>query len=147
VQTARLAELNGQIASTRRDLLDCQEKTKNLSSVAEDVKKLNVRLREFKRMPPQMDLPGFIGELAQITQVTSIKNFDSKQQQKVPAGPLDRLPIGFTFEGDFLNVFAFLQRAENLPRLTRIPKVSIRRRDPQGQVKVDLTMEIYSLAE
>jgi Tfp pilus assembly protein PilO len=147
-QTAQLASLEGRIVGVHRELADCQSQTKMLASVAADVARLKSRLKDFKSLPAQMDLHVFMKDLAQLQQMASLRNFNQSNAGDTTHGDrLDQKPITFTFEGDFVNVFSFLRHAEELPRLTRVPKMSIKRRDSSGLVKVQMTMDIYSMAE
>ena len=54
-----------------------------------------------------------------------------------------RPPIKLTFEGDFISIYSFLRNTEEMPRLTRVRDMKLSSRDKTGQVKFELTMNIY----
>ena len=54
------------------------------------------------------------------------------------------LPIQMNFQGDFLNVYAFLSEVEHLSRLTRVRKLAIHTKDiKSGLVEVEIGLNIY----
>ena len=55
-------------------------------------------------------------------------------------------PISLKFEGDFMNVFSFLRKTEEMQRLTRLRGLRLKGLDhggKAGQVQVELSMNIY----
>lgn len=147
-QVRRLADLKVQIDQLQRELASSREKTKILPSVAADVERLRLRLEKFKVLPRQQELAQFIMDIAQLGKQASLKKFEMTPRGSPTRGQkLNELPIHLTFEGDFVNVYSFLRHAEELQRLTRVPEMKIRGKDRLGQVKVDMTMNIYFAAE
>jgi Tfp pilus assembly protein PilO len=149
-QTARQGELRDQISDTNRDLNECLAQTRSLGAVAEDVARLKSRLKQVKELPVQLEWVQFMKDLTQIQQMAALKNANYDGGGEVAVR--DRLrqkSITFTFEGDFVNVFSFLRHAEELPRLTRVPLLTIEHRnnDPAGYVRAKMTMNIYCLAD
>jgi hypothetical protein len=52
--------------------------------------------------------------------------------------------VSLKFEGDFLNVFSFLRRAEDMQRLTRVSSIIIHGADLKaGVVQVEMNMDLY----
>jgi Tfp pilus assembly protein PilO len=149
IQTARLARLNERIDHSRQELAECATQTDMLPSVAADVDRLKAKLKDFKALPAHMDLPGFMKDLASLSQESSLTNLDQRQGETVRGERLDQKPLTSKYSGDFVNVYTFLRHAEELPRLTRIPSIKIKRNpgDKPGQVKLEMTIDIYSLAE
>jgi Tfp pilus assembly protein PilO len=147
-QTRRMAELDAKITNCQREMLLHQGQSNMLSGVQADVERLKARLQEFKRLPQQHELGEVIKDVAQVAQQSSLKKPDIRTGAVVQRGEkLIEAPIQLTFEGDFVNVFSFLKHAEELPRLTRMPSINIKTKDKQGQVKVQMTMDLYCAAE
>lgn len=147
-QSRKLAALNTQIDRCHQELSANRDQAKILSAVAIDVDRLKAKLREFKRLPQQKELAEFINDIAQLAQQSNLK-----KRQIIPKGENqrgDRLlerPVQLSFEGDFASVYAFLRHIEELQRLTRIPTMKIKSQDKSGQVKVDMTMNLYCATE
>lgn len=149
-QTARLRELDGRIHEQQRDLMSARLQTKILPEVAGEVERLRIKLeRTRKSIPPQQELPQFIRAVTQLSQQATLKKFAYKPGVPARGELVCELPISFNFEGDFVNVFSFLRNTEEMPRLTRVRGMTIKSRDRErdGQVKVELSMNIYFSAE
>lgn len=145
--TSRLANLRIQSTQNQRDLASGQSQTSILPGVAAEVKLLRLKLEKFKALPRQQELPQFIRDIAQLGQQASLKKFDLKPGMPSRDDRFNDLPIQLTFEGDFVNVFSFLRHTEDLQRLTRVRGMSVKSKDKQGQVKVQLSMNIYFAAD
>lgn len=147
-QSRKVAWLDGQISSCQKELSANRDQDKILASVQADVARLKSRLSEFKRLPQEKELAEFIKDIAQLGQQAQLKNPKIVPTALIQRG--DRLreaPIQLSFEGDFVNVFAFLRHMEELQRLTRVPTIQIKGKDKGGQVKVEMTMNLYCAVE
>lgn len=53
-------------------------------------------------------------------------------------------PIEMTLKGDFEGFYAFLLTLEQMPRITRVPDMNIKRsKDKDGHLEADFTLSIY----
>jgi Tfp pilus assembly protein PilO len=151
-QTRQLREVQAQIATTSGELAICRDQTRMLTTVATDVERLRSRLREFKTLPKLQDLSHFIRDISQLGDQANLRRFEQRQAMPVRGLKLSAQPMSLTFEGDFVNVFSFLRHTEELQSLIRIPSINIKTiegpmKDRNGQVKVQMTMNIYFAAE
>jgi Tfp pilus assembly protein PilO len=146
-QTRRQEELRASIVKQQHELDSSQSQTSVLPSVASEVKLLRVRLEKFKALPRQQELPQFIRDIAQLGQQAALKRFSLTPGVPSRDDRFNELPVQLTFEGDFVNVFSFLRHTEDLQRLTRVRGMSVKSKDKLGQVKVQLSMNIYFAAE
>ena len=122
-----------------------ESRTKNLPALQSEVDRLATRLQPTSRtLPRQADLPAFIKGIGQVSQQSAVRKFDCQPGAVTKVDHLSEQKMMLTFEGDFLNVFKFLQQAEAMQRLTRVRTLSIKTKDPKlGQVEVRLAMNIY----
>jgi len=142
---AHLRELHAQNAARQLELNTLAGRTRHFIELQSDVDHLASRLKPFSRtLPKQADLAAFIKEIGNISQNSSIRKFDCQPGAVRKLDELSEQKILLTFEGDFANVFRFVQQAEGMQRLTRVKKLSIRTKDPRlGQVEVRMAMNIY----
>ena len=128
---------------------EVESRTQCLPALQSEVDRLTTRLQPASRtLPRQADLPAFIKEIGNVCQQSAVRRFDCQPGTVTKVDHLSEQKINMTFEGDFLNVFKFLQQAEAMQRLTRVRTLSIRTKDPKlGQVEVRLAMNIYFDAE
>ncbi|HMB95136.1 MAG TPA: type 4a pilus biogenesis protein PilO [Tepidisphaeraceae bacterium] len=143
----QLADLQEQIDRYDSELTQSKDQTRILPDVAADVEKLKVKLAKFKTLPRQQELAQFIKDIAQLGQQANLKKFELTRGVPARGARLNELPIQLTFEGDFVSVYSFLRHAEELQRLTRVPSMNIKSNDKDGQVKVQMTMNIYFAAD
>jgi Tfp pilus assembly protein PilO len=143
-QSQRQAQLAKQIADQKKSLATGKAQTSVLDSVVEEVRALRAKLeRSQKSIPQQQDLPAFIRDVTQLSQQASLKKFIMKPDIPSRIDLVSELPIRLTFEGDFISIYSFLRNTEQMPRLTRVRDMRLSSRDKNGQVKVELTMNIY----
>jgi Tfp pilus assembly protein PilO len=146
----RLSNLRWQITQRQRDVLAGRNETKVLPDIAGEVKRLQGRLeRSNKSIPPQQELSQFIKDITQLSQQANLKKFSYKPGVATRGEQVCELPIPLVFEGDFLNVYAFLRNVEEMPRMTRVRGMQIKAKDrDKGEVvQVQLSMNIYFAAE
>jgi Tfp pilus assembly protein PilO len=147
-QVARLTSLKNQIDQTRQELRSAQSQTTMLPSVEADVERLQVRMQKFKAMPKRDEQDQFVKDISQLAQLAGLKKEPTMIGNAVIRGEkVCEIPYSLTMDGDFNSIFAFLRHTENLQRLTRASKLNIKGTDKAGQVKTQLTMSIYYLAE
>jgi Tfp pilus assembly protein PilO len=144
----RLAELDRDIASTRSELNNTRGKANTLQLITKDVQKLKDKLERSKKLPSQNDLPQFIKDVEFFSRKASLRGYSSNVLKPVRNDAYWQMPIELKFDGDFNNVFTFLQQTEAQQRLTRVKKIELKAKDRDpGQVQVTLTMNIYYLTE
>lgn len=148
-QIAKQDELAFRIGQIDTELAATKGQTDVLDAVREDVERLKVRLNKVKTLPNQSEFAQFIRDVGMLGTQASLKRLAYTFSQDKPerTDKLNEIPIKFTFEGDFVDIFSFLRHTEELQRLTRIPALTLKSQDKTGQVKAELTMNIYYLAE
>jgi Tfp pilus assembly protein PilO len=147
-QVKQLGELSAQIRTAERDLKAGKTETQILPNVANEVETLRARLERGKKsIPPQQELPQFIRDVTQLSEQAMLRRFSFKPGVPSRGELVYELPIQFSFEGDFVSVYAFLRNTEDMPRLSRVRGMSIKGKDRNGHVTVSLAMNIYFSTE
>jgi Tfp pilus assembly protein PilO len=144
----QLTGLNDKIDRQRVELASCKNETSVLGSVKSDVARLRARLKEYKVDADRQALGEFYKEIATIQQQNALKNPKSNLLALVKRDRLTEIPIQLDFDGDFANVYSFLRQTEDLPQLTRVPKMKLSRDigGKNGQVKVQMILNLYTTA-
>ena len=144
----RLTQLDREIANTRDELNSTRGKASTLQMITKDVQKLKDKLEASKKLPSQNDLPQFIRDVELFSRKSSLRGYSSNVLKPLRNDAYWQMPIELKFEGDFNNVFTFLEQTESQQRLTRVKKIELKSKDHDpGQVQVTLTMNIYYLTE
>jgi Tfp pilus assembly protein PilO len=141
----RLDALQGQIQSKTAEVEGNQNRARNLPLLAMEVQELESRVRDYDRQfPKHSDVGEFIKDITRVSQQLALHEF--KYQPALPkrGDAYFELPIQMSFQGDFLNVFSFLNEVEHLQRLTRVRRLAIHTKDlKSGIVEVEIGLNIY----
>lgn len=141
----RMESLRVRIEAGQREVSRNHDRGRTLHALAAEVQQLEERLSGCGRqMPKQPELGEFLGDVTRASQRLALREW--KYEPGVPRRAQDyfELPIGMHFEGDFANAAAFLKQVEELRRLTRVKRLTMRSRDrKRNTVEVDVTMNIY----
>lgn len=141
----RLDALHGQIDAKSREVEGNQERARTLPLLALEVNELEGRVRDYDRQfPKQADLGDFIKDINRVSQQLALRDFKYQPAAPKRGDSYFELPIQMNFQGEFLNVYAFLSEVEHLQRLTRVRKLAIRTKDlKSGLVEVEIGLNIY----
>ena len=143
--TNKIASLDAEIHNMRQELAENSGKSQILGSVAQDVKALNLKLNNAKKLPKDIDFPGFVKDIIRISQSTQMSKPDFHPDPDPKRGDLFSMyPIRLQLRGNFTNVYSFIRQAESLPRLSRVRSIDIKADDKSpGNVIVNLGMDLY----
>jgi type IV pilus assembly protein PilO len=142
----RLSDLQMQIDSKRRDVHSNRSQVQVLPDVMLKVTEMQAQLDRFdKKLPRQPDLSSFINDVTAASHQASLRNVAVNPGVPARHEGYAEWPIALRFEGDFNSAFAFLRRAEEMQRLTRVKTLKIQKASSgkPGQVQVELSMNIY----
>ena len=143
----KLDGLQMQIDAKRRDLTSNRTRVQILPDVLLAVNEMRNRLERFdKKLPKAPELHAFINGITEVSAQAGTRNkWTVEPGVPVRSELYAEWPISLKFEGDFVNVFHFLRRAEEMQRLTRVKGLKVRGIDAgkSGQVQVELSMNIY----
>jgi Tfp pilus assembly protein PilO len=144
-ETRRLTGLSLTIDQRERELAAVRLQARVLQQVQADINQLNQKLKDFKKLPASpSDLGQYeidISELARRDNIharsVSWSGMPKRDEQ------LCQLPISIKLDGDFTSVYAFLCDMQNLSRLTRVQSMTIKGANSDGNVQVELVMNLY----
>ncbi|MGD1277079.1 MAG: type 4a pilus biogenesis protein PilO [Tepidisphaeraceae bacterium] len=144
-QNARMAQLQAEMATARNDLSANTARAQGLAAVAADILRLRAQLADFKTLPTNLELGEFVTEITQLSRRANLHKLEySLSGAPRPGKQYNEQAMTLKFDGDFRDVFAFLRRAEDLQRLTRVSSITIHDVDLlSGSVRVDLSMNLY----
>lgn len=138
-QGRKIDKLRTQITTQSRHLAEESKKVAIVPDLQRQVNTMKSRYRNFdSRLPRRQELGGFLREIS-----GHLANEKLSNQLIEPGKPcreelFHTLPIIMKFKGSYLALGAFLKQINQMERLTRVQKLSIR----QGQDKKDELLEI-----
>jgi len=104
------------------------------------------------KLPSEQDVEGILEQVWMIAQDNRLVVKGVKSEKPVPAALYRELPLNMTMEGDFDGFYQFLLQLENLPRITRIHEMDLKRIDarnassqelPPGSMRAEFDLSIY----
>lgn len=140
----RLAELNRQVQDRRTGLATAEPQLLEAASLTRQVQQLRARLETPEYRLLSADTESRAAELARLSRQARLQRVTVQPGIPTHREQVWQLPVLLNFEGDFLNVFAFLRDAEHMPGVTRITFLHIHATNPYtGQVEVQSSVDAY----
>lgn len=138
--------LRERIDRTTAELEAARARAGDLPRLSAENDALAVRLSRAKRLPQQAEWSEFVRDITRLGNQFSLRKFSYKYGEAKRHDRYLQLPITLEFEGDLMNVYAFLRQAEELPRLTRLRAISLRNapeKEHAGSVVVEMSLNTY----
>lgn len=143
---------NAEIAQARREidhkraLLD---KLRQVTAQNEDLQRANEDVAQAieaieARLPSSKEVDTIVRQVSELAVSVGLQPPAMESAKPLPAALYHEQPLTMTISGDFHAFYEFLLRLEQLPRITRIPDLSIKRaEDVDGHMKAEFTLSIY----
>ncbi len=146
--TRRIAALQHETLGMQSEVRSNRSRSEIRNEIAERNARLRQELDRIKKPATPQELPDLINDLRQSAEKASLKTFAIKPGSLGRGELFSELPYVLTMEGDFVNVFAFLQNTEQMKRLTRVRSMTLKSKDPaSGQVTAQVSLNTYFTAE
>lgn len=96
------------------------------------------------RLPNSKELDTIVRQVSDLAVQSGLSSPQMKSAKPVKAVMYMEQPLELSMSGDFKRFYEFLIRVEQLPRITRIPDMKIKRMDDaDGNMKAEFTLSIY----
>jgi Tfp pilus assembly protein PilO len=148
---ATLSQMKERISSDARQLRTDRQRSQVLPEMRLTSERLERDLTGFKEFPGHAPLNELIAETTLLGTQLQLRDLRCEPGPEMVDGTLGVLPIRLTFEGNFENVYSFIQRCEQMPRPIRVQELHIRQKQaqqgnaaaPAGDVAVELRLNAY----
>ena len=125
-QVEESAALITQNEDLQVQLLDKQQKAKDLNGFKREVERLKQRLREAEeQLPKQSEIPKLLKDIGYEGQQSglTIAKFEIQAEQK--KGTFAALPVRMEVEGNYHEIAVFLDRVAKLPRIVNVTDIDL----------------------
>lgn len=105
------------------------------------------------KLPREQDVEGVLEQISQIAERNKLVIRSITPDAPVPAAMYMELPLRLAMDGQFDGFYQFLLEVENLPRITRIHNMEMKRSEsrtgpnrsdlPPGSTRAEFTLSIY----
>lgn len=145
-------EQNTRIAKTRQDIelqRSVLEKLKEETARNADLERANEQIKKSiesieTRLPSGKEIDSVVRQVSDLAIAAGLDAPGLKSAKPVKAALYMEQPLEMTLDGDFSGFYAFLVHLESLPRITRIPELSLKTSDNEhSEMRAAFTLSIY----
>jgi type IV pilus assembly protein PilO len=151
---------NEQIQQTKQDVMQRQEKLKQLQVVTaqrgvadlgREIDDLAQAIKIFeKRLPAQREVEVILSEVTKIAGVHHLTIRQIRPDKMISTANCAEQPIRMTITGEFEGFYGFLTDVERLPRITQLPHLTLKKVENTGKeqagptlLEANLTLSIF----
>jgi type IV pilus assembly protein PilO len=130
----------------KRDLLDtlkqATSENENLEAVNEKIR-ANIEAIE-ARLPTNKEVDQVVRRVSDLAVESGLEAPLMRSDRPIRAALYMEQPLDMTIRGDFRGFYEFLIKIEQLPRITRVPDLKIRRHEEvDGHMRAEFRLSIY----
>ena len=127
------------------------EKLREATRQTEDLQRANEEIRQSieaieSRLPTRKEMDSVLRQVANLAEQNELRVPEFKKSDKpAPAGLALEQPLEIKMEGDFDGFYQFLLELEQLPRITRMTDLSLKRStdDEEGNMEAEFVLSVY----
>lgn len=145
---------NEQIAAARAEIARKQDKLRKLEAATMDIADLGAEIDKLtqavamfeQKLPAEREVEVVLREVWQLASKHELTPRSVRTDKPVAAAQYSELPIRMTIVGNFDGFYAFLLELENLPRITRMPKMELKKLaddDHEGRMQADVVLTVF----
>jgi type IV pilus assembly protein PilO len=152
---------NDEIAQAQEEIQQKQARLDQLAQVIAKIDDIGLAIESGReaiemieaKLPSEQDVEGILEQVWQLAARSQLNVRSVKSERPVPAALYMELPLRVTMEGPFDGFYQFLLELENLPRITRVHQMDLKRADtgpriaqgemPPGSTLAEFTLSIY----
>ncbi len=139
-------EMQQEIVEVESKIKSVAKATEAIDDVEAEIQKLQNAIAHFQNMlPSDREVETLLREVWDLAGEHELNAKSVRPDKIVPAAQYAELPIKMEIVGDFDGFYDFIRDIEKLPRITRMPRISVSRdnQEEAGIVKASLTLSIF----
>jgi type IV pilus assembly protein PilO len=140
-------------AALDRDTMQREEKLKQLETATRyiddlgvEIDRLTTAITDFQqRLPEQQELEVILKQVWETATKHRLAQRSVRTSKTTQTQYYTESPIAMVIVGDFDGYYSFLLDLENLPRITRVPKMKLKKVGgmSDGEIQADMTLNIF----
>ncbi len=136
------AQALDEIRLKQEKLHQLESATRNINDLGKEIDHLAQVINVFeKKLPSQREVDVILKQVWQLATEHHLIPKSVRTDKAVPAAQYSELPIRMTITGDFDGFYSFLLDLEKLPRITRLPQMTLKRVElPSGGSTLEASM-------
>ena len=141
-----IAEYDADTAAKVQKLAELAEAQRVHDDLDAEIKKLAEAIAKVEeRLPPRSQTEDILRDIWQIASKNKLNPKKVNTNREVPGAQYIELPIELTIVGDFDGYYNFIKQIEELPRITRMSKMKLKKleREGEGFIEANLVLSIF----
>ena len=141
-----IASFNADTAAKVQKLAELQEAQRVHDDLDAEIQKLTDAIAKVEeRLPPRSLTEDILSDVWQIAEKNKLKPKKVVTNREIAGQQYVELPIDLTIVGDFDGYYNFIKQIEELPRITRMGTMKLKKleREGEGFIEATLTLSIF----
>lgn len=142
----KIAEAREEIRQRQAKLKQLETATRTIKDLDREIQRLEEAIQLFEeKLPAQREVEVVLRQVWEMARRQRLMPRSVRTDKPVPTARYSELPIRMSITGNFDGFYSFLLELERLPRITRIPKLELKRagRGPEGELEVELVLSVF----
>ncbi len=142
---ARRAAIESDIVKKQRALADLDKATTGVSDMSMKIDELGQAIAFFEsKLPQEKEVDKILKEVWQMAEKNNLTTKTIKTMKSHRSSSYSEQPIEMSLSGAFEGYYAFVLQLEQLPRLTRVTKMDLKKMNERdGAMEASLTLSIF----
>ncbi len=142
----QIAEARAEIAQKQAKLDRLEAETKDMRDLGTEIDKLYEAISVFeKKLPAQQEVEGVLREVSELATRNKLQLRSVRTDKVMETAHYAELPIKMEIVGNFDGFYSFLLKLEQLPRITRMPVLQMKRspKENDGTMQANVVLSIF----
>ncbi len=145
-RNVQIAEAREEIRQKEVKLQQLEAATRSIEDLGQEIDKLSQTIEVFEaKLPAQREVEVILQQVWEMATRHKLVPKSVRTDKPVTASRYSELPIKMVIVGDFDGFYSFLLDLERLPRITRCPKMQLKKMgvNEDGQMQADVILSIF----
>ena len=144
-RNAQIAEARQEITKKQQKLQQLEMATARISDLGVEIDKLSQAVDLFEdKLPPQREVEVIVKQVWEMAAKNRVAPKSIRSEKVAVGQQYSEQSMKMAITGDFDGFYSFMLDLEKLSRITRVPKMMLKKVDnEQGQMQADMILQIY----
>jgi len=142
----QIAEAQREIRQKEDKLEQLESATRSIEDLGKEIDRLSMAITEFEeKLPEQQEVEVILKQVWETATKHRLAQRSVRTSRVTQTTHYTESPIAMVIVGDFDGYYSFLLDLENLPRITRVPKMKLKKVGgmKDGAIQADMTLKIF----
>jgi len=142
----QISVARAEVAQKQAKLQQLEAATKTIADLGAEIDRLSEAVSVFEqRLPAQQEVEVILKEVWELAARNKLTPRSVRTDKPVPMARYSELPIRMEIVGDFEGFYKFMLELEKLPRITRMPNITLKRlvNSDHGQMQANVVLSIF----